>query len=165
MTINLYYRGLQGTISPLVSSLTSLKALRLDVNSLHGTLSPYMGNLTNLQYFGVRYAQSLLLVLVNYISSLLSTNRLTGTLPSSFGNLRSINYLLLYNNLFNGSIPSSFCQLTSLSKFYPCDGNGQGCSPNSCVPACINYLSTAHNYGYMPSCTNRTLPFRYLLHP
>lgn len=82
---------------------------------------------------------------------------MTGTLPSSLGNLKSINYMLLYNNLFNGSIPSSFCQLTSLTKFYPCDGNGQGCSPNSCVPACINYLSTAHNYGFMPSCTSRTL--------
>ena len=65
VTINLYYRGLQGTISPLVGAITSLKALRLDVNSLHGTLASSLGNLTNLQYFGVRY--SILTFLIGYL--------------------------------------------------------------------------------------------------
>lgn len=138
VTLNLHYLGLTGTISSLIGAITTLKAVRIDINSLTGTIAPDIGNLTNLQYLGI------------------STNRFNGSLPSQIANLRSsLKYLLTYNNFLTGSIPTTFCSLTNLQKFYPCDSTGSGCAPNSCIPNCINYLTTASNYGQLPYCTQR----------
>ncbi|GAY32773.1 hypothetical protein CUMW_274200 [Citrus unshiu] len=44
----------------------------------------------------------------------LSTNKFSGPIPLSFGNLRNLSYLYLYGNSLSGSIPSSLGKLKSL---------------------------------------------------
>jgi Leucine Rich Repeat len=38
-------------------------------------------------------------------------NQLTGTIPSTFGNLRLLKSLDLYNNMLMGTVPSQLCSI------------------------------------------------------
>lgn len=54
VTLNLYYLGLTGSLSSHIGSLTSLRALRMDVNTLTGSIPSSLGLLTNLEFLGLR---------------------------------------------------------------------------------------------------------------
>jgi len=48
----------------------------------------------------------------------LNSNQLTGTIPSTIGQLSSLQYLYLYSNQLTGTIPSTIGQLSSLYYLY-----------------------------------------------
>ncbi|PWA60012.1 hypothetical protein CTI12_AA207960 [Artemisia annua] len=78
--------GLTGKIPPEIGNCTSLSDLQLDTNQLEGRIPSEFGmlNLTNLS---------------------LSTNRLTGKVPMSIWKIKSLEYLLLYENSLAGELP------------------------------------------------------------
>ncbi|WP_428741888.1 PKD domain-containing protein, partial [Tenacibaculum sp.] len=93
--INLSDNNLSGTIPEVFDDLTNLTRLNLYLNALTGALPTSIGSLTKLEYL------------------ILSNNQLT-SIPSSIGNLQSLNTLYASDNLFSGSIPSEIGTLSSL---------------------------------------------------
>jgi hypothetical protein len=94
--INLFNKGLTGSIPSEIGNLTNLTNLNLRSNQLTGSIPPEIGNLTNLTELFLR------------------SNELTGSIPSEIGNLTNLTYLLLYNNQLTGSIPPEIGNLTNL---------------------------------------------------
>ena len=90
-------KGLNGTIAPLISQLSSLVTLQLDFTGLGFTLPDEMFHLTNLAELNLEGAQ------------------FSGTIPESFKNLNaSLMDLYLNDNSFSGPIPVAFDYLTAL---------------------------------------------------
>ncbi|EOA34297.1 hypothetical protein CARUB_v10021813mg [Capsella rubella] len=62
--------------------------------------------------------------------SVLEYNQLSGTLPPELGNLRNLQKLLLSSNYLSGEIPSTFAKLTSLTDFRISDNQFTGTIPD-----------------------------------
>jgi Leucine-rich repeat (LRR) protein len=67
----------------------------------------------------------------------LNSNQLSGSIPSSFGNLSMLQYLGVYSNQLSGTIPSSLGDLTSLQYLYLDTNQFSGTIPSS-----LGYLSS-----------------------
>ncbi len=65
------------------------------------------------------------------ISLFLHNNQLSGSIPSSLGNLTNLQYLYLYQNQLSGSIPSSLGNLTNLQYLYLYQNQLSGSIPSS----------------------------------
>ncbi|CAJ1960698.1 unnamed protein product [Cylindrotheca closterium] len=86
--LHLGSNGLQGSIPPVIFSLTSLTYLDLSANQLTGEIPDTIGNLgTNMQELR------------------LESNQLFGNIPTSIGNLKSLEWLYLQENQLTGSLP------------------------------------------------------------
>ena len=84
----------------------------------------------------------------------LRVNRLTGSIPSSIGNLVNLQYLYLYNNQLSGSIPSSIGNLVSLQYLFLNNNQLNGSIPSSIGNlGGLYYLYLYHNQlsGAIPS--------------
>ena len=95
--ISLQLNGLNGSISPQLSNLSSLKYLFLGGNQLSGSIPPELGSLSSLVDF---HAWG---------------NQLTGTLPAELGSLGNLEWLILSENHISGRIPTQFGNLSSLT--------------------------------------------------
>ncbi len=83
-------------LPPEIGDLAKLEHLSLWENRL-GAIPPEIGNLTNLKELDMS-----------------SNHVLAGTIPSSLGNLRSLEYLYLQENALQGQIPPSLGNLAEL---------------------------------------------------
>ncbi|GLJ28297.1 hypothetical protein SUGI_0556170 [Cryptomeria japonica] len=92
--------SLDGTISPVLGNLSSLRSIDLSNNYLTGTIPPQLGQLPNLWIL------------------LLHRNQLQGTIPHSLSACRSLYTLALSFNQLHGSIPPELSLLTSLKYLY-----------------------------------------------
>jgi Leucine-rich repeat (LRR) protein len=110
--INLFNKGLTGSIPSEIGNLTNLTNLNLRSNQLTGSIPPEIGNLTNLTELFLR------------------SNELTGSIPSEIGNLTNLTYLLLYNNQLTGSIPPEIGNLTNLISLNLSDNQLTGIIPD-----------------------------------
>jgi hypothetical protein len=89
----MYSSDAQGSISPSIGKLDTLKGILINSTRLHGTIPTQLGQLTQLYELGVMYTS------------------ITGTIPSSIGSVPSLQLLLLQHNALTGRVPSSFSKL------------------------------------------------------
>ncbi|KAK9153991.1 hypothetical protein Sjap_001471 [Stephania japonica] len=125
-TLRLGKNDLTGPIDVL-ANLTSLECLDLDTNHLEGPIPLSFGGFCKLKelYLSRNNISGEITKFVNAISSCLpnsletlesSQTKLTGKLPYSIGNLRSLKNLYLYKNNMSGTIPKSLGQLSELEQ-------------------------------------------------
>lgn len=115
-------RALAGKIPPVLGRLVNLQSLVLTENSLTGELPWELGNLVHLKRLTLScnqlYGQvpaSLGANLGELLIMDMSSNSLTGPLPSSLGSLSSLLKLDLSNNLLSGSLPQELSKLKNLT--------------------------------------------------
>ena len=133
---------LKGTISPLITTLTSLRILALTGaygGHIYGSIPPDIGNLhqlTGLFLFG---------------------NYLTGTIPPSIDALSSLQYLLLRDNYLNGTIPDTLCQMTSIAVIDFSDNRLTGQLPDAfcCLTSLTALYLNANNITCYPNCVRK----------
>ena len=89
----------------------------------------------------------------------LDNNQLTGTIPSSIGNLLKLQYLFLDDNQLTGTIPSSIENLVKLSEFALYNNSFSGVIPQAVCQ--IDYPSIFPNNGVftcpLPTCCASSL--------
>ncbi|XP_074319990.1 uncharacterized protein LOC141656831 [Silene latifolia] len=161
IALELYSRGLAGTVSPFIGNLTFLRDIKLYNNSLSGEIHPEFGRLFGLQkldlenntFVGKIPANLTRCINLRYFS--VAGNKLEGELPKEFGtlsrlevlyiqhntlsgpvfdvitNLTSLKFLSASSNSFTGTIPSSIGRLRNLTKLYAALNNLSGIIPSS----------------------------------
>ncbi|MED6144613.1 hypothetical protein PIB30_017347 [Stylosanthes scabra] len=90
--------GYTGTLTPLLSQLTTLVTLDLSENSFYGTIPSSLSSLSNLQTLSLR------------------SNSFSGSIPPSITNLKSLQSLDLSHNSLSGFLPNSMNSLISLRR-------------------------------------------------
>ncbi|KAI4380529.1 hypothetical protein MLD38_006707 [Melastoma candidum] len=83
-------RSLEGTISPALGGLSSLRVLDLSNNYFEGHVPAELGSLPRLEELSLAW------------------NLLQGTIPAEFGSLRQLVYVDIGNNRLSGDIPVGF---------------------------------------------------------
>ncbi|XP_022942278.1 probable inactive leucine-rich repeat receptor kinase XIAO [Cucurbita moschata] len=107
---------LSGKIPISLTKLTALSVLYLDNNNLEGPLL-FPPALAFLRLNGNRLSGTIppsFGELVSLKRASLSNNKLEGTIPSSLGRLSALSELYLDRNRFSGELPESFGQLSQL---------------------------------------------------
>ncbi|EFA84670.1 leucine-rich repeat-containing protein [Heterostelium album PN500] len=114
--------NLSGEIpSNIFNHKTTFQSIRLSGNKFHGSLD-FVCGLTDI--VEILLDDNLFTVLPNCMDSapthlvdfVLSGNRLTGTIPESFGNLTSLRFINFRNNNLRGAIPQSLSKCVNLSR-------------------------------------------------
>ena len=95
-SIELPFRGLEGSIPPELADLTAPTFIRLSYNSLSGPIPPELGDLTTLKQL------------------YLDNNELTGSIPVELSNLGALTHLQLDRNDLTGLIPPELGLLKTL---------------------------------------------------
>ncbi|KAK9153985.1 hypothetical protein Sjap_001465 [Stephania japonica] len=101
--LDLSYNHLEGPIPLRFGGLCKLKELYLSRNNISGEITEFVNAISSCRPNNLEYLQS-------------SETKLTGNLPYSIGNLRSLRSLYLDNNSMNGTIPKSLGQLAELEE-------------------------------------------------
>ncbi|XP_062193489.1 receptor-like protein 6 [Phragmites australis] len=118
--INLQYNELYGRIPESFADLPSLSVLTLTNNYLEGWLPTRIFQNKNLTTIDIRYNFEVSGSLPNFSSNsilknlLVSSTNFSGPIPSSIGNLKSLNKLGLAAADFSQELPSSIGELRSL---------------------------------------------------
>ena len=102
-TLRLYGIDLSGSIPPEIGNLSNLEMLRL-TGDFTGGFPPNLGNLNNLRSMEISPNHP-------------SNPGLQGPIPSEFGNLASLETLILDGNTFGSPLPATIGNLTSLRIF------------------------------------------------
>ncbi|CAI0438697.1 unnamed protein product [Linum tenue] len=119
--LDLSAHQLQGTISPSIANLTSLRQLLLHHNSFTGEIPPGIGVLASLQvlHLNTNFLTGEIPRNVSACTKLrylnLESNNLTGGIPPSLGNISSLETIGMGFNSLGGTIPESFGRLERLS--------------------------------------------------
>ncbi|KAK7300539.1 hypothetical protein RJT34_11385 [Clitoria ternatea] len=122
---------LSGNIPSVIGNLTVLSELYLHTNKLEGSIPFTLRYCTRMQSFGVALnnlsgdiPNQTFGHLKGLINLDLSTNSLTGSIPSEFGTLKHLSLLYLFENKFSGEIPlelgasSALTELALLRNFF-----------------------------------------------
>ncbi|XP_068304492.1 receptor-like protein EIX2 [Pyrus communis] len=141
VTLEMHSTNLHGALPETFGSLTSLRTLDLSDNSnIVGPLPRSLGMLCNLQTVNLP-TNKFTGEITDFVDSLstcrnsslerldLGYNYLTGNLPDSLGNLKTLRILKLWFNSFQGSIPKSIGKLKSLEEFYISNNQMSGSIP------------------------------------
>ncbi|XP_039142787.1 probable LRR receptor-like serine/threonine-protein kinase At3g47570 [Dioscorea cayenensis subsp. rotundata] len=123
-SLDLSYRGLQGSISPFIGNLSFLRSVLLMNNGLYGDIPSEFGQLQQLRLINLSF-NSLNGVIPaspslcsELITIQLENNQLSGIIPAELGCMTKLESLNLANNNLTGVIPSSLANLSSLSEVY-----------------------------------------------
>ncbi|RWR97665.1 MDIS1-interacting receptor like kinase 2-like protein [Cinnamomum micranthum f. kanehirae] len=121
--IDLSQNEISGPIPPTFGNLRNLNRLSLFFNHLSGSLPKETGNLTRLQYFYLSFNNisgylPQICQGVSLVEFLASDNNLTGPIPSSLRNCRTIVKISFQNNRLTGNISEGFGVYPNLSIIY-----------------------------------------------
>ncbi|GJN38630.1 hypothetical protein PR202_gb27690 [Eleusine coracana subsp. coracana] len=116
----MFNMSLTGEIPEAFSNLTELRTMDLSWNNLTGTIPAWVLQHRKLEqvylYYNVLSGElPRNVTAVNLIELDVSSNQLTGKIPESFGNLKNLSLMYLYQNQFTGTIPASIVLLPMLS--------------------------------------------------
>ncbi|XXG61813.1 hypothetical protein AAC387_Pa05g0328 [Persea americana] len=119
-SLSLSENEIAGPIPPTFGNLINLNRLALFINHLSGSLPKEMANLTRLQYFflGVNNISGYLPQMCQGVSLVKFTandNNLTGPIPASLRNCRTLVRILFQNNRLTGNISEGFGVYHNLS--------------------------------------------------
>eukprot|EP00252_Welwitschia_mirabilis_P006418 TRINITY_DN17300_c0_g1_i1.p1 TRINITY_DN17300_c0_g1~~TRINITY_DN17300_c0_g1_i1.p1 ORF type:complete len:734 (+),score=48.75 TRINITY_DN17300_c0_g1_i1:274-2475(+) len=122
--ISLPQAHLQGTLSPFIANMSSLRILNLYENLLDGSVPNSFGRLSrlkNLYLHSNRHLSGQVPAALFNCSQLetlhLSGNAFFGTVPSNIGRAQALRRLHLGDNYFSGRIPPGLANLSSLFEF------------------------------------------------
>lgn len=104
--LDLYNRGLTGSLPAEIAALTHLQILDLSYNQIEGTIPPEIGSFSELEFL------------------FLSGNRFTGVIPPEIGNLGALTHLVLGIPTISGGLPPEIGNLTALQYLELRDLNG-----------------------------------------
>ncbi|GJN37465.1 hypothetical protein PR202_gb26423 [Eleusine coracana subsp. coracana] len=99
VALTLPSHGLTGVLSPAIGNLSSLRTLNLSFNGFSGDIPASLSRLRRLHILDLSHN--------TFSSEVPVTNKLTGAIPTSLGNLSSLVTLELAYNQLEGTIPSS----------------------------------------------------------
>ncbi|GFZ08529.1 kinase family with leucine-rich repeat domain-containing protein [Actinidia rufa] len=124
--INVEANNFFGNIPQAIGDLPELQILHLSQNEFNGTFPVEIGNLTNLRYLYMTYNDLFLPAKVpsefgklKKLKFLLMTAcNLIGQIPDTLSNMSSLEQLDLARNNLQGPIPKGLLQLTKLSVLY-----------------------------------------------
>ncbi|GLT45976.1 hypothetical protein SLA2020_197690, partial [Shorea laevis] len=132
-----------GFPSWLFMNNTRLKVLMLGYNSISGPLQLPSQPHFNISFLDVTMNGLLGKIPINMSSIfphlthlIMSKNSFRGQIPTSFGDMKSLEYLDLPNNQFSGSIPNSFGRLSSLVNLDLSNNQLSGGIPELLVQGC-----------------------------
>jgi hypothetical protein len=77
-------------------------------------------------------------------------NMLSGSMPSQLGLLSSLAYLDVSSDRLTGVVPSSLCNIQALQTLYLCTYNRFGCPNLTAVPDCLFSSVSVRNFGSLP---------------
>ncbi|XP_074281501.1 uncharacterized protein LOC141606313 [Silene latifolia] len=118
--LDLYSRGLSGTISPFIGNLSFLNTIALFNNSLYGHIPPEIGRLFRLQRLGlfnntlVGEIPANLSGCINLQILSLAWNRLHGNVPIELGGLSNLEAIAFQRNRLTGPLFKVIQNITSL---------------------------------------------------
>ncbi|XP_052136888.1 probable LRR receptor-like serine/threonine-protein kinase At3g47570 [Oryza glaberrima] len=180
ISLNLTNRGLEGQISPALGNMTFLKFLSLSSNSFRGEIPLSLGHLHHLEslylsnntlqgdipdFTNCSNLKSLWLSrnhLVGQFNSnfpprlqdlILTSNNITGTIPSSLANITSLQRLSIADNSIKGNIPHEFAGFPMLQILYA-DGNKLAGG----FPRAILNISTIVRLGFSSNYLSGEIP-------
>ncbi|KAJ0251579.1 Receptor-like protein kinase 5 [Hirschfeldia incana] len=123
-SLNLAGNLLSGTIPASLGNVSTLRELRLAYNPFSPSKIPsQLGNLTELTVLWlagcnlVGPVPDALSGLTHLVSLDLTTNQLTGFIPSWITELKSIEQVEIFNNSFSGELPEAMGNMTMLKSF------------------------------------------------
>nr|XP_017253404.1 PREDICTED: LRR receptor-like serine/threonine-protein kinase EFR [Daucus carota subsp. sativus] len=191
MVLNLSSQQLEGTLSPHIGNLSFLRAIFLDGNTLRGFIPVEIGKLFRLRhlYLGSNFFQGRFPMSLSYCLELKSIsipknslkgnlpeftswskltsfnalkNNFTGPIPSSIGNMSSLQFLDLGGNFLTGSIPLEVSDLSKLEYLQLAGNNLSGKVPVQLYNiSSLSSFSLAINElleGNLPADLGSTLP-------
>lgn len=130
--------GLGGIIPPHVANLSFLVSLNISGNRFHGTLPNELWHLPRLRIIDLSsnsISGNLFDDICNSLTELesfdVSSNQITGQLPSSLGDCSKLKRLSVSFNELTGRIPQNIGNLTELMELYLNGNNLQGRIPPS----------------------------------
>lgn len=123
-SLNLAGNLLSGTIPASLGNASTLRELRLAYNPFSPSRIPsQLGNLTELRVLWlagcnlVGPVPETLSGLTRLVSLDLTTNQLTGSIPSWITELKSVEQIEIFNNSFSGELPEAMDNMTMLKSF------------------------------------------------
>ncbi|XP_034891237.1 leucine-rich repeat receptor protein kinase HPCA1 [Populus alba] len=157
-SLSLNSNGFTGSIPPSIGNLTSLYLLDLADNRLTGTIpvstatTPGLDLLVHTKHFHLGLNQlsgtippKLFSSEMKLIHVLFESNKLTGSIPSTLGLVKTLEVVRLDNNSFRGSVPSDINNLTSVSTMFLSNNDLTGPLPNLTGMHVLTYLDMSNN--------------------
>ncbi|KAB5563830.1 hypothetical protein DKX38_003884 [Salix brachista] len=157
--LSLNSNGFTGPIPPSIGNLTSLYWLDLADNRLTGTIpvstatTPGLDLLVHTKHLYVRSLCAILLIdafllqiiLIPFPCLLFDNNKLTGSIPSTLGLVKTLEILRLDNNSFRGTVPSSISSHAGVSVMFLSNNDLHGPLPNLTGMNVLTYLDMSNN--------------------
>ncbi|KAG5248591.1 leucine-rich repeat receptor protein [Salix suchowensis] len=156
--LSLNSNGFTGSIPPSIGNLTSLYWLDLADNMLTGTIpvstatTPGLDLLVHTKHFHLGWNQlsgtippKLFSSEMKLIHVLFDNNKLTGSIPSTLGLVKTLEVLRLDKNSFRGTVPSSISSLAVVSVMFLSNNDLHGPLPNLTGMNVLTYLDMSNN--------------------
>lgn len=156
--LSLNSNGFTGSIPPSLGNLDKLYWLDLADNRLTGTIpvstetTPGLDLLVHTKHFHFGFNQLSGQIPPKLFSSgmalihvLLESNKLTGSIPSTLGLVKSLEVVRLDNNSLTGPVPSNINNLTSVSEMFLSNNGLTGPLPNLTGMDHLTYLDMSNN--------------------
>ncbi|KAJ6389596.1 hypothetical protein OIU77_027840 [Salix suchowensis] len=156
--LSLNSNGFTGSIPPSIGNLTSLYWLDLADNMLTGTIpvstatTPGLDLLVHTKHFHLGLNQlsgtippKLFSSEMKLIHVLFDNNKLTGSIPSTLGLVKTLEVLRLDKNSFRGTVPSSISSLAVVSVMFLSNNDLHGPLPNLTGMNVLTYLDMSNN--------------------
>jgi len=115
-----YYTSFYGyntTVPTEIGNLKKLQVLKMDWSRFMRHIPSEVGKMRNLQFWRLQGSYT--------------TNQVSGSIPTQFGNLHKLTEFMMENNTLSGTLPSEITTMASLEKFTVQDNRISGTLPEN----------------------------------